>query len=129
MGPSLARRVILIVEDTESIAELLREVLAEEPTYQPVIVGDAVRALEIVASVKVDLILLDVMLPGMNGIELCERIRANERTKHVPMLFLTADTTAIRELDSRGIHDHLLKPFDLEELTQWIVRLLERDAE
>jgi len=129
MGPSLARRVILIVEDTESIAELLREVLAEEPTYQPVIVGDAVRALEIVASVKVDLILLDVMLPGMNGIELCERIRANERTKHVPMLFLTADTTAIRELDSRGIHDHLLKPFDLEELTQWIVRLLERDSE
>jgi len=124
MAAGTPRRVILIVEDTQSIAQLLNDALNEEPTYQAIAVGDGAQALETLESVRVDLLLLDVMLPGMNGIELYERIQEIPTAKDVPVLFLTADPSALRDLHAHGLRNYLSKPFDLDELLNRVGGLL-----
>jgi two-component system alkaline phosphatase synthesis response regulator PhoP len=109
------KRRVLVVEDDEHLADGIQINLKLEG-YEPVVVEAAEPALQIWKQGGVDLILLDVMLPGMDGFELCRRIRqAGDR---VPILFLTArsrDEDRIRGLEEGG-DDYLTKPFNLREL-------------
>lgn len=84
------RKIVVIVEDTQEIAQLIKETLHAEPNYQGVVVTDSALAIEVIRSVKASLIILDVYLPGISGIELYDRLQDDEATRRIPALFVTA---------------------------------------
>jgi two-component system alkaline phosphatase synthesis response regulator PhoP len=116
---------ILVVEDEESLAEGIAENLALEG-YEPQIVGDGQRALEMIQAESWDLVLLDVMLPSMDGFTICKTVR--DAGSEVPVLFLTAKgltNDRIRGLEAGG-DDYLAKPFALRELLLRVSAILKR---
>lgn len=106
--------VILIVDDDQAIGEMLSLVLENEG-FQTVTCTDGLRAVEMFPTVKPDLILLDVMLPGLDGTEVARRIR---QTSNVPIIMLTAksDTTDVVAGLEAGADDYVPKPFKVAEL-------------
>jgi DNA-binding response OmpR family regulator len=110
-------RVVIVVEDDRPIGELLAGVINDEDGYRAFHVmrpTDALRALE---QVKPDLLVLDVGLPGMSGIELYDRLQKDARLRDVPVMFETAVSREHgAEFRKRGIRNVLQKPFDLNEL-------------
>lgn len=116
---------LLVVEDEAHLAETIADNLELEG-YTVEVVGDGLRALERVRAEPPALILLDVMLPGIDGFELCERLRAEGCL--VPVLFLTARNEGddrVRGLELGG-DDYLGKPFDLRELILRVRAILKR---
>src|SRR4051812_41341205 len=116
---------ILVVEDERSMAGLLRQGL-EEDGHAVTLAGDGRHALEIAEAAEFDLILLDVMLPGINGLDVARRLRA--RHNPVPILMLTArDATAdIVQGLNLGADDYLTKPFSFEILLARVRALTRR---
>ena len=115
---------ILIVDDDEAITGLLREVLQTEgfATHECLSGQEALAAL---SAGGFDLVLLDVMMPGMNGFETCQRIREDS---DVPVVFLTArneESDAVLGF-SLGADDYIVKPFDMKELVARIKAVLRR---
>jgi diguanylate cyclase (GGDEF)-like protein len=116
---------ILLVEDDESIVEVLVAVLAKQ-NYVVDVAIDGEAGWEMVVAVSYDLVLLDVMLPKIDGISFCRQLRS--RKNQVPVLLLTSrDTTTdkLLGLDS-GADDYVIKPFNIEELVARIRALLRR---
>lgn len=116
---------ILVVEDEPHLAEGIRDNLEEEG-YAVELALDGIQGLEAVCGGGHDLVILDVMLPGLDGFALCERARAEGHD--VPVLFLTARGTAddrIRGLEAGG-DDYLAKPFHLRELLLRVAAILRR---
>jgi len=116
---------ILIVEDEKHLAEALAHNLKFEG-YGTTVVGDGEAALERVGAEDYDLIVLDIMLPGISGYEVCERLR--ESGNRVPVMFLTARNTDADRLAGlrHGGDDYMTKPFLLEELVLRIRGILRR---
>jgi len=118
---------ILLVEDDETIVQMLQPTLASQ-RYLVELASDGQAGWELVDSFEYDLILLDVMLPKLDGINFCKKLRAKgDRT---PVLLLTAQdssTDKVRGLDA-GADDYALKPFDIEELLARIRALLRRSS-
>ena len=111
------KHVVVIGEDDEPIARLLRDAINDEPTYQAVIVPDGALVLETVRQVHADLLILDVMMPGLSGIEVFDRVRADPDVRNMPVLFVTAATQDYqRQFKDRRVADVISKPFDLNEL-------------
>ena len=111
------KHVVVIGEDDEPIARLLRDAINDEPTYQAVIVPDGALVLETVRQVHADLLILDVMMPGLSGIEVFDRVRADPQVRNMPVLFVTAATQDYqRQFKDRKVADVISKPFDLNEL-------------
>ena len=106
------RKVILIVDDEPTARTLLRLILVRAE-YTVVEAADGYEALKKLEETAVDLVLLDVMMPGMDGIEVCEKMRAAEKTAVVPVLLLSAktDVLSIRRGLSAGANQYLTKPF------------------
>lgn len=119
---------ILIVEDETSLSELIKVNLQTEG-YQVEVASEGPEALDRFASKRFDLIVLDIMLPGMDGLTICRKIRAENHP--VPILFLTAKNEAKDRIEGlrTGGDDHLGKPFELEELLLRIENLLARTQE
>jgi two-component system alkaline phosphatase synthesis response regulator PhoP len=116
---------ILIAEDEANLAEVLADNLALEG-HAVEVVGDGARALERVRAEPPALLVLDVMLPGLDGFEVCARLRGED--SRVPILFLTArnsDDERVRGLELGG-DDYLGKPFDLRELLLRVRAILRR---
>jgi len=116
---------ILIAEDDESVARFLRQAL-REAGYVTQCTGDGPEALELALAFDFDLVLLDVMLPGMDGFQVCEQLRG--RGCAAPVLILTARDALedkIQGLD-RGADDYLVKPFQVGELLARTRALLRR---
>ena len=121
----LVKQRILCVEDDPSLRSLIDQNLRFEG-YEVLLAEDGLRGMEMIESEKIDLILLDLMLPKMSGIELCKQLRAKGNS--VPIIMLTArDATEdkIRGLKT-GADDYLIKPFDLMELLARIEAVLRR---
>jgi len=119
---------ILVVEDEKRMAQVLRKALSEEG-HAVQVAADGPAALEAAAAENFDLLLLDVMLPGVNGIEVARRLR--DKRQQTPILMLTArDTVAdvVRGLDA-GADDYLTKPFSFAVLFARIRALERRSAE
>lgn len=110
------RPSILIVEDSITNVEILLENLKELYTVRVAVDGE--KALKTIAKKTPDMILLDVMLPGMDGFELCRRLKADSRTADVPVIFLTGKSNPKDKLDGlkSGACDFLTKPFDINEV-------------
>ncbi len=127
---SSAQQRLLIVEDDVHMAYLLGY-LAEKERYAVETIADGRKALErIAAGDATDLVLLDVMLPYLDGFELLEKLRSHEAWKRVPVIILTSRTRehdAVRAL-GLGADDYLTKPFSPAELVARIRRRLPRQA-
>lgn len=110
-------RIVVVVEDDKPIGELLAGVINEEEGYRAIHVTRPTDALHTLEQVKPDLLVLDVGLPGMSGLELYDRLREDERLRSVPVIFETAVSREQgAEFRKRGIRRVLQKPFDLNEL-------------
>jgi two-component system, OmpR family, response regulator VanR len=108
-------RTILVVEDDREIAQLVAIHLRNEG-FRPILCEDGTRALAELDAHEVHLVILDVMLPGIDGLEVCRRIRADSRS--VPIIMLTARTEDMDKILglSTGADDYLTKPFNVLEL-------------
>ena len=118
---------ILIVEDEADIALLMRYNLEAEG-FRVVAVEDGDEAMEQTRDSLPDLILLDWMLPGLSGIELCRRWRAREETAQIPIIMITArgeEEERVRGL-ATGADDYIVKPFSVPELIARVQALLRR---
>lgn len=106
--------VILVVDDTPANIHILVEALREE--YDVMVAIRGARALELArAETQPDLILLDMMMPGMDGHEVCRQLKYDDRTRNIPIIFVTADTSPASEQLSfeLGAVDYVTKPFSL----------------
>lgn len=118
-----ARMRLLVIEDDPTIAGFVRQGL-EELSYAVDVVGDG-KAGEIeAASGEYDVLILDVMLPGQSGIDVCRRLR--QRGVSTPILMLTALSSTGNKVEGlqSGADDYLVKPFDFEELAARVQALL-----
>ena len=118
---------ILVVEDNPNARKLMAAVL-EQHGYEPVCAQDGVEALEILDKKHVDLILLDIMMPRMDGYEFTEILRENRALGEIPILMVTAKETPAdrRKGFIIGTDDYMVKPVDEEEMILRIVALLRR---
>lgn len=110
------KKTILIVDDTETNIDILLELLGD--MYDVVVALDGKSALEIVEENSVELILLDVMMPEMDGYEVCNILKEKEHTKNIPVIFITAktDEESIDKAYEAGGIDYVAKPFKSREL-------------
>jgi DNA-binding response OmpR family regulator len=118
-------RKILLVEDESTVASFIRRGLTENG-YEVTVAMDGNTGLEIITNNSFDLILLDIMLPGINGLELCRRIRSQKILTPVLMLTALGSTENIVTGLDIGADDYLVKPFKLAELEARIRTLLRR---
>ncbi len=113
----LSDSAILIVDDTEANIDILMETLADV-TDNIAVTMDGLSALEAIQEFPPDLILLDVMMPGMDGYEVCQRLKANPASREIPVIFITA----MSELENKthgfelGAMDYITKPFEALEV-------------
>jgi len=117
---------ILIVEDNEDVSRFIA--LLESEDFQIIYADNGADGLEKAQDSVPDLIVSDLMMPKMNGIELCRKIRSDEMLSHIPFIIITANSDEkerMKGLDS-GADSYLLKPFNVEELNILIHRLIEQ---
>lgn len=116
---------ILIIEDEPKVVDFLKKGL-EELGYETAVAFDGYIGEKLATRESFDLILLDVIIPGINGVELCKKIR--EKDEQVPILMLTALGTVEDKVDGfdAGVDDYLVKPFEFKELLARIKALTKR---
>src|SRR6185295_8844368 len=120
--------VILIVKDDQDVLELLVDLLEPEG-YKIFAATSARRALELTAIIRADIILCDVVMPEMNGLELCQRLKTDPHTSDIPVMLVSAvkkEDVARFEGFAAGADDYLEIPFRTEELLIKVARLIER---
>jgi len=110
------KKSILIVDDTKINIDILLELLDE--TYDILVSLNGKRALEIVEEHHIDLILLDILMPDINGYDVCKVLKAQENTKNIPVIFITANTDeeSVENAYEAGGIDYVTKPFKASEL-------------
>ncbi|MBD3321519.1 MAG: response regulator [Chitinivibrionales bacterium] len=110
----LSQCTVMIVDDTEANIDILVETLGDE--YEVSVAMDGESALQDIAENRPDLILLDIMMPGMDGYEVCEALKVEEDTKNIPVVFLTAMSEEHDEAKglALGAVDYITKPFSPE---------------
>lgn len=118
-------RTLLVVEDNDEIRSFLADHLSKY--YRVEEASDGKMALEMACKIIPDLIISDVLMPEMNGIELCNELKNDERTSHIPVIILTARTSLIHKVEGidSGADEYLIKPFNLELLKAKIRNLIE----
>ncbi len=112
----MAAPSILVVDDQPINVQLLKRKLEREG-IQVSAAYNGLEALELIKVAKPDLILLDVMMPDMDGIEVCQRLQADEQTRSIPIIFITARTSKEGKIEGLnvGAVDYITKPIDLDE--------------
>ncbi|HLI72122.1 MAG TPA: response regulator [Ktedonobacteraceae bacterium] len=109
---------ILIVEDDAAIGRFLQQLIEDETPYTSILLPDGFRALEQARQIRPCLFLLDYRLPGMNGVEVFDRLQTMEETRGVPAIMMSA-TLPTEELQKRGIYQ-LRKPMDIGNVIRMI---------
>ncbi len=119
---TLRSATILIVEDDEDLGKVLQQAIDEQTPYQTTIVHDGPHALERAKYIKPCLLLLDYRLPGMNGLEVYDRLQSMEETRGVPAIMISAPLPA-EELQHRGIYQ-LRKTMNIGNVIRMITHAL-----
>jgi len=118
---------ILVIDDEKDIVELIRYNLKNEG-FSVIQAYDGETAIKMAKTQKPDLLILDLMLPGMNGIDVCKAIRANPETAHLPIIMLTAKADEVDKIIGLeiGADDYITKPFSVKELMARVRTILRR---
>ncbi|MBN2422321.1 response regulator [Candidatus Woesearchaeota archaeon] len=122
----MAKKKIMIVDDEPHLIELVRAILEAE-SFEVVTASNGQEALDLLKTVKPDLILLDMMMPSMSGREVCEKIRANSKTKNLKVIFLTVarfSEIGKKALKDMKVVDYITKPFENEDLLARVKKAL-----
>ena len=119
----MATKAVVVVEDDKAVAQLIQEVINDEPGYGAVTVRDGAKAIAALEAVRADLVILDVDLPGISDLEVYDHLRGREATAALPVLFMSARRHG-EELERRQIGDALRKPFHLDDLMARVDSLL-----
>jgi len=125
----MANELILIVEDNEKNRKLAKDVL-QVKGYRTIEAESAEAGLELIAKERPDLVLMDIHLPGMNGIEALKNMRAAEATRAIPVFAFTASVMPQdrREIMQAGFDGFLSKPINLKEFVATIEGALQRKS-
>ena len=117
-------KTILLVEDDPSIGAFLVEAIAQETPYRAIVASDSNSALQLVRHNKPDLFVLDYGLPGMNGIELYDRLHLNQEFASIPAILITANRHLPQEQIRQRQLITFMKPFELDSFLTTIQTLL-----
>ena len=123
-------QTVLIIEDEKDLAELIAFHLEQEG-FRPLLAADGISGLQEAKSAHPDLILLDLMLPGMMGTEVCRVLKGSEQTAGIPVIMLTAKGEEIDRVVGfeMGADDYVVKPFSNRELMLRVRAVLRRNGE
>jgi DNA-binding response OmpR family regulator len=118
---------IMVVDDEVGVRQLLG-IMLERAGFSVIKAGDASEALDLLQSTDPDLFILDVMMPGMNGLELCQHIRQSPKTTHTPVLILSAkaDVEDIQRGLSAGANEYVVKPVLPRDLVSKVSAALQK---
>ncbi len=125
-----SRKKILVVDDESDVADLVAYHLKTKG-FDTETVNDPTQSIGAARSMMPDLVILDVMMPEINGIQICRLLRADPALKHVPVIFLTAkveENDRVQGLES-GADDYICKPFSTKELVLRVQNILRRTSE
>ena len=124
------RRKILVVDDDQDLVELITDVLERDGRFETRSVNNGFDAGMMVKDYRPDLIVLDVMLPDINGKEVCQRVRRDETMDDVRIICISGIVEAdkIEELRVAGANDFMQKPFEVDKLLERICQLLEMES-
>jgi len=119
-----AQKTILIVDDDRDIGELLRSIIVDQTNYRVVWIAESDLALEAAPHLKPSLILLDYVMPTLDGLKLFDYMQGLEHIRGVPVVLISAKSSIpFDQLETRGIH-FLGKPFEMDELIDLLNRLV-----
>lgn len=123
---------ILVVDDHEEIREALAEILEEEG-HEVVQAVDGLEALEMVATVQLDVILLDIAMPGMDGLETLRRLKDSPESSKLPVIMVTAqgDRQNMVKAVRMGVRDYVTKPWEpgeVEMCVNWAIKAAADDS-
>jgi CheY-like chemotaxis protein len=122
----LSKKKILVVDDDESVVDFIRDLLQNRFDHELQVAGDGFNAGRMVHDFEPDLVILDLMLPGINGFDVCQQIRKDPILSKTKVLVITGyDTQEVREkVKASGADDYLPKPLELDPTLQKIYSLL-----
>jgi DNA-binding response OmpR family regulator len=128
IGSAPSRKTILIVEDERDVVDLLSIHLRKGDAYTVVTAADGVTGLQKARSAKPAFIILDLMLPGMSGLEVCRALKSEAATRHIPIMMLTAKAEEVDRIVGLefGADDYVTKPFSPREVVLRIQAILRR---
>ena len=126
----MASQRILAIDDESDVLMIVRTALEAE-AYEVATATNGVDALALADEQDFDLILLDVMMPGMDGFEVMRRLREQEKTRKTPIVMLTglAEKSMVKQALDLGVSHYIVKPFEFQEFLQVIDRALAEDNE
>ncbi|HEX9989466.1 MAG TPA: response regulator [Chloroflexia bacterium] len=125
MDPGEGRgKVVLIVEDEPDNLEIMRAVVEELLGFKALLVTDGAAAIETAVTTRPDVILMDLMMPVLDGFEAIKHLKTNSHTSHIPVVAVTALSrpTDRQRAVAEGASDYVCKPFDLDLLIEVIER-------
>ena len=114
---------VLVVDDEKGVRDLLHSFL-KVTGYQAILASNGEEAIELAKSESPNAILLDFKMPGIDGVETCRRLRAEEQTRYIPVIMVTAFGTTETEATDAGADDFINKPFNLTDLAVRVKSLL-----
>jgi DNA-binding response OmpR family regulator len=117
------KKRLLILDDDKDILDVMHEIFNDEG-YEVKTIENADNILNDIANYRPDIILLDYILNGINGGEICHQIKTNETTCTIPIIIVTAYSKVINSLGSYGCDGFVSKPFEIAELVQQVNELL-----
>ena len=124
------RRKVLLVDDDTELVEVMTKFLEEDGRFEVKIATTGFDAGMLVKEYRPDLLVLDVMLPDINGKEVCQRVRADNTMEEVRILCISGmiEDDKIQDLKLAGADDFLHKPFEIEELIERMCKMLEMEV-
>jgi two-component system phosphate regulon response regulator PhoB len=121
----ISDKVVLVMEDDGASVDMMRQGLQEISGARIIVAADAAQALRIVEDERLDLVLLDLKLPGVNGIQLCRRLKASPLTRGIPIVAVTASRPQdTARAFAAGCDDCVAEPFDIEALADRVAKWL-----
>lgn len=116
---------ILVVDDDSGIGEMLKTLL-EFYGYEVTVTEVPDKAAELIVEKNIDLVMLDMLISGVDGTDVCARLRENDKTADIPILMMSALHNAGEKCKKAGADEFIAKPFEMEELIARIKEVLEK---
>lgn len=123
-----AKKIIFVVDDNKDVLYSIKEsLMSVSRDYEITAIESGKKCLEMLKSKTPDLILLDIMMPGMDGWDVCAKIKSNKKTEKIPIVFLTAKTDTIsRSMGRLASEDYIEKPFEIKDLKKRVDEIIKR---